>query len=116
LAVVLALPAPSCPANVLGVLDALSLLLARRASDVSVVVLGVGGITERVAAACPPKATLLAVSRDKFPAELPVPGLPLLVVVSRGGAFARVEWLPPMPVAAEALARDLERYFTLPER
>jgi hypothetical protein len=41
--------------------------------------------------------------------------LPLLVVVSRCGRLARVEWLPPMPVAAEQLARDLERYSTLPE-
>jgi hypothetical protein len=114
LSVIVAVP-PSCPGNVAGVLDGIALLLLRRKADVAAVVLGVDGITAGLAATCPPGIPLLAIKRGDLASSLPVPGLPLLVVVSRSGALARVEWLPPLGVNAEALARDLERYFTLPE-
>ena len=46
---------------------------------------------------------------------MPVPGMPLLVVFSRGGRLARTGWIPPMQVDPDVLAELWERYFTLEE-
>ena len=54
-------------------------------------------------------------SRQALERAIPVPGTPLLVVVSRDGRIARSEWIPPMQVDPEVLAEQLERYFTVEE-
>jgi hypothetical protein len=73
----------------------------------------VDGMSKGLSDQCPEGASVLYMSRQALERAMPVPGLPLLVVVSRAGRLARTDWLPPMQVDPDVFAEQLERYFTL---
>ena len=115
LGIVVAAPAKGCPGCLASILQAVGLLLDRRPSDVDAAVIVVDGTSKALTGLVPKRATVVYMSLMALEQATPAPGMPLLLVVSRGGRVARIDWLPPMQVDPAAFAEELERYFTLEE-
>lgn len=115
LGVVVAAPAKGCPGCLATVLRSVGLLLERRRADVDAALVILDGASKGLTDQCPEGVSVLYMSRQALERAVPVPGLPLLVVVSRGGRLARTDWLAPMQVDPDMFAEQLERYFTLEE-
>ena len=115
LGVLLVLPAQGCGGVIDGVVRGIEALAVRRPADVSAALLLVGPGDGRHIGATPRGVRVIFDRGRRTVDQLGFPGLPFLLVWSRGGRLARGAWIEPAARDPKCVLLDLERCLTLVE-
>ena len=115
LGVLLVLPAQGCGGVIDGVVRGIEALAVRRPAAVSAALLLVGAGDGRYIGATPRGARVIFDRNGTVVDQLGLPGLPFLLVWTRGGRLARADWIEPAPRNPKWVLLDLEHCLTLVE-
>lgn len=115
LGVLLVLPAQGCGGVIDGVVRGIEALAVRRPADVSAALLLVGAGDGRYIGATPRGVRLIFDRNGTVVDQLGLPGLPFVLVWTRGGRLARADWIEPAARDPKWVLLDLERCLTLVE-
>ena len=115
LGVLLVLPTQGCGGVIDGVVRGIEALAVRRPAEVSAALLLVGPGDGRYIGSSPRGVHLIFDRGRRTVGQLALPGLPFLVVWTRGGRLARADWIEPVARDPKWVLLDLERCLTLVE-
>jgi hypothetical protein len=115
LGVLLVLPAQGCGGVIDGAVRGIEALAVRRPAAVSAALLLVGAGDGRYIGAAPHGVRVIFDRGRRTVDRLGLPGLPFLLVWTRGGRLARADWIEPAARDRKWVLLDLERCLTLVE-
>ncbi|TAM49766.1 MAG: hypothetical protein EPN53_08275 [Acidobacteria bacterium] len=115
LGVLLVLPAQGCGGVIDGAVRGIEALAVRRPGEVSAALLLVGAGDGRYIGAAPRGVRVIFDRGRRAVDRLGLPGLPFLLVWTRGGRLARADWIEPAARDPKWVLLDLERCLTLVE-